>query len=109
MATSVSPPFSISVVPQPAPGQATWIAWEEFSYAYGGDEATPGNPATSPGGAFGTWVSSGGLLPTFGAWQANVARSADPGQVTRLITPVWGGFFIPVWDEEFPIVAVVPG
>lgn len=109
MATSISPPFSISVVPPLAPGQATWIAWEEFSYAYGSDEVAIGDPAAAPGGAIGTWTGAGSVLANYSAWQFNVARKADGSQVARLITPVWGGFFAPVWDEEFPIVAVVPG
>jgi len=109
MATSISPPFSISVVPQLAPGQATWIAWEEFSYAYGSDETAIGDPSTAPDGAIGTWIGTGSALANYSAWQSNVARKGDVSQVTRLITPVWGGFFTPIWDEEFPIVVVMPG
>lgn len=108
MATSVSPPFSISVVPEIAPGQATWIAWEEFSYAYGSDQVALGDPAAGDG-ALGTWPGASTVLANYQAWQSNVARKADTTQVMRLITPVWGGFFAPVWDEEFPLVVVMPG
>ena len=109
MAKSVSPPFSITVVPPGGSGQATWITWDELSYAYGSDQVSVGDPTSVPDGALGTWLGSPSPLPNYAAWQANVARKSDAAQVARLITPVWGGFFIPVWDEEFPLVAVVPG
>lgn len=109
MATSTSPQFQISVVPPGGSGQATWIAWEEHSYAYGSDQVAVGDPTSANEGALGTWIGSPSSLPNFASWQANVARRADPAQIPRVITPIWGGFFVPVWDEEFPIVAVVPG
>lgn len=109
MATSISPPFTISILPAVAPGQATWISWDQFSYAYGTEQASPGDPSVAPQGALGTWLGSGTLLSGYSAWQANAARRADSSQVARLITPVWGAFFAPVWDEEYPLVVVVPG
>jgi hypothetical protein len=109
MATSVSPPFSIQIAPPLLSGQATWIAWDELSYAYGADEVSVGDPTTAPGGAIGTWLNAGPPLANYSAWQMNVARKADLSQVARLITPVWGAFFTPVWDEEFPLVVIVPG
>lgn len=108
MAISVSPPFSISIVVAPAPGQATWIAWDQLSYAYGSDQVSVGDPSASFG-ALGTWLGSGTILSNYAAWQSNVARRSDTNQVVRMITPVWGGFFSPVWDEEYPLVAMVPG
>jgi hypothetical protein len=109
MAASTSPLFSISVVPPGGSGQASWIAWEEHSYAYGSDEGAVGDPNNARDGALGTWFRAAAPLQNFAAWQANVARRADIAQVPRLITPIWGGFFVPVWDEEFPLVAVIPG
>lgn len=89
-------------------GVATWVDWSEFSYSYGVDSASVGD--STSGDALGNWFYTGQpTLASEAAWQTNNARQNDTSTEARLITPVWGGFFQPVWDEEMPLVCVVPG
>lgn len=101
-----SPAFGVTVS---APSGAwTWNDWSQFSYAYGSAQAAIENPQDYPF-AFGTWPSSSVTLDTYAKWQTNIARRTDMAQAMRIITPIFGGFFEVVHDEERFVVCVVPG
>lgn len=89
-------------------GAWTWNDWSQFSYAYGSAQAAIENPQDYPF-AFGTWPSSSVTLDTYAKWQTNIARRTDMAQAMRIITPIFGGFFEVVHDEERFVVCVVPG
>jgi hypothetical protein len=89
-------------------GVATWMDWGEFTYGYSAEQAAVGNPVVA--NALGTWTyPAQPSLANEAEWQTNNARQSDLSQPVRLITPVWGGFYMNVWDEEAPLICVVPG